>query len=116
VGNRPHQHGETAESQLDERRGSERGSRYSTNPNITRTLPKLEQRKDEKAVEDVKRGRIWADLSANANLAGRMGMSGAVKKATKKQTEAPNKHAPKPINLEQAWMKGTLFACNVART
>jgi hypothetical protein len=30
-------------------------------------------------------------------------MSGAVKNATKKQTAAPNKHAPKPINLEDAW-------------
>jgi hypothetical protein len=40
-------------------------------------------------------------LSANANLAGRMGMSGAVAKATKKQTAAPSKHAPKPINLDE---------------
>lgn len=39
------------------------------------------------------------NLRANANLAGRIGMSGAVKKATEKQTAAPNKHAPKPINL-----------------
>jgi hypothetical protein len=42
-----------------------------------------------------------ADLSANANLAGRIGMSGAVRKATKKQTAAPSKHATKPINLEK---------------
>ena len=53
-------------------------------------------RKDEKAVEE-RSGEGY--LRANANLAGRMGMSGAVAKATKKQTAAPNKHAPKPINL-----------------
>lgn len=40
------------------------------------------------------------DLSASANLAGRIGMSGAVRKATEKQTAAPSKQAPKPINLE----------------
>ena len=65
-------------------------------------LPRLRQKKHEKAVEDAKWGGTWTDLSANANLAGRMGMSGAVKKATKKQTAAPNRHAPKPINLERA--------------
>ena len=59
-------------------------------------LPRLERRKDEKRVED-RSGEGY--LSANANLAGRMGMSGAVAKATKKQTAAPNKQAPKPINL-----------------
>jgi len=51
------------------------------------------------------RGQNGTDLSANANLAGRTGMSGAVKNATKKQTAAPNKHAPKPINLEQTQVK-----------
>jgi len=30
-----------------------------------------------------------------------MGMSGAVKKATEKQTAAPTKHAPKPISLKE---------------
>jgi len=54
------------------------GPTKTANPNITRMLPRLR---------------------ANANFAGRIGMSGAVAKATKKQTAAPNKHAPKPINL-----------------
>ena len=70
---------------------------------MTRMLPRLKQRKYEEMVEDVKWEKTWTDLSANANLAGRIGMSGAVRKATKKQTAAPNKHAPKPINLERAW-------------
>lgn len=54
------------------------GPTKTEKPNITKTLPRL---------------------SANANFAGRIGMSGAVRKATKKQTAAPNKHAPKPNNL-----------------
>ena len=53
--------------------------------------------------------KMRTDLSASANLAGRIGMSGAVRKATKKQIEAPNKHAPKPINLEQEQMEGEMI-------
>jgi len=64
-------------------------------------LPRLGGRKDEKTVEDRSEEGY---LRANANLAGRMGISGAVAKATKKQTAAPNKHAPKPINLDRGEM------------
>lgn len=67
---------------------------------MTKTLPRLERKEYEK-IKGVKgNGEGYVtDLSAKANLAGRIGMSGAVRKATEKQTAAPNKHAPKPINL-----------------
>jgi hypothetical protein len=68
----------------------------------TQTSPRCYPGWDERSMrEGAKRERVRTDLSANANLAGRIGMSGAVKNATKKQTAAPNKHAPKPINLER---------------
>jgi hypothetical protein len=44
--------------------------------------------------------RNYAYLNAKANFAGLMARKGRVIKATKKQTAAPNKHAPNPSSLE----------------
>lgn len=69
---------------------------YTTYPNITSKLPRLRRELSSGGDECT---RTCAYLKAKANFAGFIASKGRVKKATKKQTAAPNKQAPNPSSL-----------------